>query len=67
MNKESIVICENCGRKFRCVETGNIWPGGLESEDAKCPYCGTIAFSSMTSGFIYVYKLDKESENDENK
>ncbi len=62
MNKESIVICEKCGKKFKCVETGDIWPGGKDREYANCPYCGETAFSTMTSGFIYVYKIDDDEK-----
>lgn len=61
MKKESIITCEKCGKRFKCIETGNIWPGELEREEANCPYCGETAFSTMTSGFIHVYKIDDEN------
>lgn len=52
------VICEKCGKKFAYEHTGNIYPGGKERETADCPYCGETAYSTMTSGFIRVYKVD---------
>lgn len=63
MKKKFIVDCEKCGKKFRVEETGNNWPGGLEREEACCPYCGEVAYSTMTSGFIYVYKIDETDES----
>ena len=63
MKRKEIIECEKCGKKFRVEETGNIWAGGLEREEARCPYCGEIAYSTMTSGFIHVYKIDETNES----
>lgn len=63
----NITECKKCGKKFGYTETGNIWPGGKDREYADCPYCGETAFSRMTSGFINVYKLEEDDENDEKK
>ncbi|MCR5600566.1 MAG: zinc ribbon-containing protein [Ruminococcus sp.] len=60
--KTKIAKCKKCGRQFKYSETGNIWPGGKDREDADCPYCGETVFSRMTSGFINVYKLEDDEE-----
>ena len=62
MQHTNIIECKKCGKKFRCEETGNIWPGGKDREEASCPYCGEVAYSIMTSGFIHTYKIDKDDE-----
>lgn len=54
--------CKKCGKEFGYEETGNMWPGGKEREYANCPYCGETAFSRMTSGFIYVYKVNEKND-----
>lgn len=60
----TIIECKKCGKKFGYEETGNIWPGSKEREYADCPYCGETAFSTMTSGFIHVYKVDEKEEKE---
>jgi len=60
----TIEKCKRCGKEFAYEHTGNSYPGGKEREAANCPYCGEEAYSIMTSGFVYSYKLDKDGNVD---
>ena len=60
----TFVKCKKCGQDFAYEHTGNVYPGAKERETSNCPYCGEIAFSIMTSGFIHTYKLDDEGNVD---
>jgi len=49
-------ICEKCKSEFTWTHTGDTQPGHKAKEDVDCPYCGHVAHSFMTSGFIHVHK-----------
>lgn len=48
--------CIDCGKKFTVTETGNIWPGGKDTEFIFCPYCHATNGSIRTSGFVRTQK-----------
>lgn len=62
MRKESIVKCDQCGKEYLYVSTGNPYPGGKERETAICPYCKAEGPSEFISGFIYTYALDENGK-----
>lgn len=57
MNK---IICDKCKKIFAYEISGAVYPGGKEKEEIQCPYCNHINGYKMTSGFVYVYKVDEK-------
>ena len=53
-----IIVCKKCGQKYGYYLWGGGYPGGKERETADCPYCYETGYSTMTSGFIKVVKVD---------
>ena len=52
--------CPKCGTFLRINETGELCPGGKESEEAYCPKCHYEVYSRMTSGFISAYEITEK-------
>lgn len=63
----TIIKCKKCGQEYAYKIWGTVTPGGKERETAKCPYCGEVGYSEMTSQFISSYKLDSEGNPDRRK
>lgn len=61
MKGKSIVQYDRCLKKYAYRITGNPYPGDKDRETAICPYCGAEGPSEFISGFIYTYKLNKET------
>lgn len=59
-----IIECKKCGQKFAYEIGGTVYPSGKDREAAKCPYCGEVGYSVMTSQCISSYKLDDNGEPD---
>ena len=53
-----IITCKKCGKKYGYEIWGEVYPGGKDREEAICPYCGEVGYSTMTSQYISSYKLD---------
>ncbi|MBF0186293.1 MAG: hypothetical protein HQL50_00035 [Magnetococcales bacterium] len=53
---------EQCGKSFHVTKWGPVVPGGKEKETVECPYCGTVAWSEMTSQLFQVSKLEDEKQ-----
>jgi len=58
----NIETCKNeaCGKKFSYSIVGKDTPGTKESEECRCPYCHTVAFSQRISGVFITSKIDPE-------
>lgn len=51
-------VCIKCGEYFTWSETGEMYPGGKDTEYINCPYCGEKNGSIRTSGFVFTNKID---------
>ena len=58
--------CKKCNKIFEYGLVGPVYPGGKEKEEAGCPYCGTIAETSMTSQVYFVRPLDDNEKTEIN-
>lgn len=58
MSSGEIKKCAKCGKEFRVEAGGDNYPGGKESEEIKCPYCGAENGSTTTSGFVRTFMID---------
>ena len=47
--------CPNCGALLKINETGELFPGGKDHEEACCPKCHQRVYSTMTSGFVKAF------------
>ncbi len=59
-----IEICKkpSCGKKFSYTQIGGNMPGTKESEEVRCPYCSTVAFSQKISGVFITSKMDQDEK-----
>lgn len=55
--------CPNCGAYLRINETGEIAPGNRMREEALCPACHKVAYSTLTSGVVKAYQITEEEYN----
>lgn len=51
----------NCSKNFSVSEIGVKAPGGKESEDIRCPYCG-YTISRRSTGCFKTHELPKEQQ-----
>lgn len=60
----NIEICKNddCKKKFSYTQMGGNMPGTKESEEVRCPYCMTVAFSQRISGVFQSHEMDQDEE-----
>lgn len=58
----TIIDCKKCGKKYAYEIWGTVYPGGKEREEAICPYCGEVGYSTMSSQNISSYKVDDEGK-----
>lgn len=57
-----IETCSDCGKKYSIIELGGGVPGGKESEEIICPYCG-YSYTRRSSGVFRTYKLPDEDNS----
>lgn len=56
--------CPVCGAFLRIDETGELFPGGKEREEACCPKCHHKVYSTMTSGFVNAVEISENEYNE---
>lgn len=54
---KDVRTCPKCGKKYSVSNSGDQFPGGKESEEIICPYCGHVTGHMMTSGFPRTSKI----------
>lgn len=57
--------CPKCGALLKINESGELFPGGKEREEAYCPKCYYEVYSSMTSGFIRAEEITEKEVKEE--
>lgn len=57
------MTCSECGKEFHVKVTSENVPGGKFEEDITCPYCQAENGHRLTSGSVFTYKIDDNSEN----
>lgn len=57
-----VIVCKKCGKKYGYEIYGPSYPGCKDREEAFCPYCGEVGYSTMTSRFISVTKIENDEE-----
>ncbi|MDR7239197.1 Zn finger protein HypA/HybF involved in hydrogenase expression [Neobacillus drentensis] len=55
--------CKKCGKEFYFQVTEMNVPGGKEREYINCPHCGETNGSVVTSGVVYIHKIEESSKN----
>lgn len=56
--------CPNCGALLKINETGELFPGGKDHEEACCPKCHHEVYSAMTSGFVKAFEISEDEFNE---
>lgn len=59
------IKCPVCGAFLRINETGELFPGGKEREEAYCPQCHSEVYSTMTSGFVTAVEITEKEFKEE--
>ncbi len=57
MDDKDVRTCNKCGKEFEVRNEGDMFPGGREKEELRCPYCHAINGYMMTSGMPRTYPL----------
>lgn len=57
MDSDEVMVCVECGKRFRVQNCGDMFAGGKEKEEYRCPYC-SHEYHMMTSGTPHVSEID---------
>ncbi len=58
------MVCNECGHAFWYQVTEMNVPGGKDKEFIYCPYCNENNGYTITSGFVYSFKIDQNTNMD---